>query len=115
MNSLKELKGVSHTNNPIKKTKGQLFKERHGISLTMAKNVRKVTGLSVGIPISDIEIANYKAERKARKKAVKREWQKRREASGVYMATKGSGKRKTKHKSRPKRGSATNRYVAPTI
>lgn len=113
MNSLKELKGVSHTNTnaPTKKSKGQLFKERHGFSLTMAKNIKKQSGSSDLITAFDIEV--YKAARKARKKIEKRAWQKKREASGIYMATKGSGKRKTKHKSRSKRGSATNRYIAP--
>lgn len=118
MNSLKELKGVSHDNrnNKVsKKTKGQLFKERHGISVTMHKNIKKALGIPRNEPVSQTHISEYKASRKTRKKAQKREWQKKREASGLYMMTNGSGKRKTKHKGRAKKGSATNRYIAPKI
>ena len=52
------------------KTKGQLFKEKHGMSLTMAKNIRKQGGLSMA-PITDFDITVYKSARKDRKKVQK--------------------------------------------
>lgn len=73
MNSLQELKGITYvnTNEPIKKSKGELFKEKHGMSLTMAKNIRRGTGLSPdSVLITVEEIDEYKIARKARKKSI---------------------------------------------
>jgi len=94
---------------PILKSKGQQFKEKHGYSKTLYRNMKKA-GLDL-INYSD-SINEYKAIRKKRKKKEVRAKQKKHELSAVHMGTYGKV-RTSKHKSRKGVGKAAKPYKAP--
>ena len=106
--------GASKVMNPkIKKSKGQLYKEKHGFSKVFARNVKRSTGLTLNSPEEKEEALKlYKAKRSARKKAHRREQQKAHELSNIYMRSKGKQRTK-KHSHRKHSGASIKPYYAP--